>query len=69
MVYRWRMEIANARTHATTGRIVEEAFAEERQALTALPAIAYSAVLTIERRVSHEDPAVRGAEAIPATQL
>ena len=50
----WRTQIANARKHATTGRIVDQAFTEEQPALTALPAIAYSAVLTIERRVSHE---------------
>lgn len=50
----WRREIANPRLHATTGRIVDEAFAEEKPRLIPLPAIAYSAVLTIERRVSHE---------------
>lgn len=50
----WRDEVANARVHATTGRVVTEHFAEERPALTALPAIPYSAVLTVERRVSHE---------------
>ena len=51
---RWRREIANARTHATTGRVVAEAFAEEQPTLIAPPAIAYSAVLSVERRVSHE---------------
>lgn len=50
----WRSGIANARVHATTGRVIEEHFAEERPALIAHPTIAYSAVLTIERRVSHE---------------
>lgn len=50
----WRREIANPRKHATTGRIVAEAFAEEKPVLIPLPAIAYNAVLTIERRVSHE---------------
>ncbi len=50
----WRREIANPRVHATTGRVVDEAFAEEQPALIPLPAIAYNAVLTIERRVSHE---------------
>jgi transposase len=50
----WRTEIANPRVHATTGHEVDEAFAEERPALRPLPAIAYSAVLTIERRVSKE---------------
>ncbi len=51
---RWREAIANPRRHATTGRVVDQAFAEEQGKLNALPAIAYSAVLTIERRVSHE---------------
>ena len=50
----WRKEIANLRKHATTDRIVDEAFAQEKPALISLPAIAYNAVLTIERRVSHE---------------
>lgn len=51
---RWRTGVANPRVHATTRRIVNEAFAEERPSLTGLPAIPYSAVLTVERRVSHE---------------
>ena len=50
----WRVEIANARVHATTGRVVEEHFAEEQSSLVAHPAIPYSAVLTVERRISHE---------------
>ena len=50
----WRCEIANPRVHATTERVVDEAFAEEKPALKPLPAIPYSAVLTVERRVSHE---------------
>jgi transposase len=50
----WRTDIANRRVHATTGRVIEEHFAEERPALIAHPAIPYSAVLTVERRVSHE---------------
>lgn len=50
----WRSGIANARVHATTGRVVEEHFIEQRPALIAHPAIADSAVLTVERRVSHE---------------
>ncbi|UMA67401.1 IS21 family transposase (plasmid) [Roseivivax marinus] len=50
----WRRTIANPRVHATTRRIVDEHFAEEQPHLTALPAIAYSAVLTVERRVRHE---------------
>src|SRR3954453_5577255 len=50
----WRTTVANARVHATTRRIVEEHFAEERPALVAHPAVPYSAVLTVERRVSRE---------------
>ncbi len=50
----WRIELANARVHATTRRIVDEAFAEEHSSLRPLPAIPYSAVLTVERRVSKD---------------
>ena len=51
---RWRTTVANPRVHATTGRVVDEHFAEERPALITHPAIPYSAVLTVERRVSRE---------------
>lgn len=50
----WRAEVANPRVHATTRRVVDEAFAEERPSLKPLPAMPYSAVLTVERRVSKE---------------
>ena len=50
----WRATLANPRTHATTGRVVDEAFAEERPHLAPLPAIAYSAPLTVERRISRD---------------
>jgi hypothetical protein len=40
--------------HATTKRVVNEAFAEERPALKPLPLAPYRAVLELERRVSHE---------------
>lgn len=50
----WLASIANVRRHATTGRIVSEHFAEEKPSLIAHPALPYSAVLTVERRVSHE---------------
>ncbi len=50
----WRSEIANPRVHATTDRVVDEAFAEERPHLIPLPALPYSTVLTVEWRVSHE---------------
>jgi len=49
----WRMKVANPRVHATTRR-VETAFAEEQPSLKPLPPIPYSAVLTVERRVSKE---------------
>ena len=51
---RWRCGIANVRTHGATGRVVEEAVAEEREHLHPLPARPYDAVLTVERRVSHD---------------
>ncbi len=50
----WRTTVANARVHATTRRVIEEHFAQELPALIAHPAMPYSAVLTIERRVSRE---------------
>ena len=50
----WRTEVANPRIHATTRRVVDQAFAEERPSLRPLPAIPYDAVLTIERRVSKD---------------
>ena len=50
----WRCTIANARVHATTERVVEEAFAEEKPGLKPHPVFPYNAVLTVERRVGHE---------------
>lgn len=50
----WLATVANPRVHATTDRVVNEAFVDEQPSLNALPAIPYSAVLTVERRVSHE---------------
>ena len=50
----WRTEVANPRVHATTRRVVDAAFTEEQPSLTPLPAIPYSAVLTVERPVSKE---------------
>jgi transposase len=50
----WLDTVANPRLHATTHRIVTEAFAEERQALAPLPLAPYRTVLKLERRVSHE---------------
>jgi transposase len=50
----WLDTVANARVHATTRRVVSEAFAEERAALKPLPLAPYRAVLKLERRVTHE---------------
>jgi transposase len=50
----WLDTVANPRVHATTKRVVNEAFAEERPALRPLPLVPYRAVLKLERRVSHE---------------
>jgi hypothetical protein len=50
----WLDTIANPRAHATTQRVVNEAFAEEKPALKPLPLAPYRTVLKLERRVSHE---------------
>ena len=50
----WRHQIANARCHGTTRRIVAEAFAEDQAALKALPRTPFNAVLSIERRISRD---------------
>jgi len=50
----WLDQVANARRHATTGRIVAEHFAEERPHLKPLPAGPYNAVLKLDRRVTRE---------------
>ncbi|RFP86221.1 IS21 family transposase [Rhodobacteraceae bacterium 63075] len=50
----WRTEVANPRVHATTRRVVDEAFAEELAHLKPLPAIPYSAILSVERRMSKD---------------
>jgi transposase len=50
----WCADIANAREHATTGRIVQEHFAQEQPHLHPLPALRYDAVLSVERRISRE---------------
>jgi transposase len=50
----WLDTVANPRVHATTQRIVNDAFAEEKPTLKPLPLIPYRAVLKLERRVSHE---------------
>jgi transposase len=50
----WLDNVANARRHATTGRVVSKAFADERPSLQLLPTIPFRAVLCLERRISHE---------------
>jgi len=50
----WLGDVANPRLHATTGRIVNEAFAEEKPTLLLLPLIPFGAVLSLERRISRE---------------
>ena len=50
----WLDTVADPRTHATTKRVVSEAFAEEQTALRQLPLVPYRAVLKLERRVSHD---------------
>ncbi len=50
----WLDTVANPRVHATTLRVVNEAFAEEKPALKPLPLAPYRTVLKLERRVSHE---------------
>ena len=51
---RWLNEVANPRVHATTGRVVNEAFAEERASLKPLPLAPFRAVLRLERRISRD---------------
>lgn len=50
----WRHQIANSREHATTRRVITEAFEEERSALGVLPAGIFNDVLTMERRVTRD---------------
>ena len=52
--HQWRNEVANARSHGTTRRIVAEAFGEERPTLQPLPAVAFNTVLSLQRRVSRD---------------
>ena len=49
----WLERVANPRLHATTQRVVNDAFAEERSLLRPLPG-PYTSVLKLERRVSRE---------------
>jgi transposase len=51
---RWLDTVANPRIHATTRRVVNEAFAEERPHLRQLPLAPFRSVLQLERRISRE---------------
>jgi transposase len=48
----WLQTVANPRVHATTGRIVDEAFAEEKPHLQPLPLVPFRSVLRLERRLA-----------------
>jgi len=50
----WLDTVANPRLHATTRRVVNEAFAEKKPALKPLPLVPYRTVLKLERRLSYE---------------
>ena len=50
----WRAGVANVRCHGTTRRFIDEAFAEERPQLLPLPRTPFNAVLSLQRRVSHD---------------
>jgi transposase len=50
----WLDDVANARLHATTRRVVAEHFAEERPSLQPLPAGPFQAVLRLERRITKD---------------
>ena len=50
----WLDTVANPRTHATTGRVITEAFAEEKSCLKPLPPAPFRCVLKLERRISHD---------------
>ncbi len=51
---RWLDAVANPRVHATTRRVLNEAFAEEKLHLRPLPLAPFRAVLRLERRISSE---------------
>lgn len=53
-LHRWLDIVANPRVHATTRRVVNEAFAEERPQLRLLPLAPFKDVLRLERRISRE---------------
>ena len=50
----WLDQVANARVHATTRRVVKEHFAEEQPWLKSLPVGPFQAVLRLERRITKD---------------
>jgi transposase len=50
----WLDRIANRRRHGTTRRLIDEAFAKERQVLQPLPAVPFRSVLRLERRITRD---------------
>ena len=50
----WLDEVANARVHATTQRVVAEHFAAEQPSLKPLPAGRFHAMFHLDRRVTYE---------------
>jgi hypothetical protein len=53
-LHHWLSMVANPRVHATTRRVVMEAFAEEKPSLRPLPPAPFRSVLRLERRISRE---------------
>ena len=51
---RWLDGVANPRLHATTRRVINEAFGEERLHLRPLPLAPFRSVLRLERRISRD---------------
>jgi transposase len=50
----WLDQVANRRQHGTTGRLIHEAFEEEKAVLLPLPELPFRTVLSLERRVSRD---------------
>ncbi|MHB9880162.1 hypothetical protein ACSMXM_10915 [Pacificimonas sp. ICDLI1SI03] len=56
---RWLADVASPRVHATTGRIINEAFAEQRPTLQSLPLIPFVFPPTGWGRLAHQTTQVR----------
>ncbi len=50
----WLATVANRRRHGTTGCLIDEAFATEHPHLAALPALPFTSLLRVERRISRD---------------